>query len=74
MRDDQGGEEWNEAMRGKSEEKIGCWGATGGRASAGNVTVDNTLGIPRMINRLCTTALLVAVSEKRQVPEEYTIR
>ena len=35
---------------------------------------ENTKGVPRLINRLCTTALLVAASEKRQVVEESTIR
>jgi type II secretory pathway predicted ATPase ExeA len=35
---------------------------------------ENTKGIPRLINRLCTTALLVAAAEKRQVVEESTIR
>lgn len=35
---------------------------------------DYTKGIPRQINRLCTTALLVGVSEQKQILEESTIR
>jgi type II secretory pathway predicted ATPase ExeA len=35
---------------------------------------ENTKGIPRLINRLCTTALLVATADKRQLVEESTIR
>jgi len=31
-------------------------------------------GVPRLINRLCTTALLVTAADKRQVVEESTIR
>jgi type II secretory pathway predicted ATPase ExeA len=35
---------------------------------------ENTKGVPRLINRLCTTALLVAAAENHQVVEESTIR
>lgn len=35
---------------------------------------ENTKGVPRLINRLCTTALLVAATEKRQMVEESTVR
>ena len=35
---------------------------------------ENTKGVPRLINRLCITALLVAASEKHQMVEESTIR
>jgi type II secretory pathway predicted ATPase ExeA len=35
---------------------------------------DYTKGIPRQINRLCTTALLVGVTEQKQILEESTIR
>jgi type II secretory pathway predicted ATPase ExeA len=35
---------------------------------------DYTKGIPRQINRLCTTALLVGVSEQKQILEESSIR
>jgi type II secretory pathway predicted ATPase ExeA len=35
---------------------------------------DYTKGIPRQINRLCTTALLVGVADQKQILEESTIR
>lgn len=35
---------------------------------------DYTKGLPRQINRLCTTALLVGMIEKRQILEESVIR
>jgi len=35
---------------------------------------DYTKGIPRQINRLCTTALLVGVIEQKQILEESSIR
>jgi type II secretory pathway predicted ATPase ExeA len=35
---------------------------------------DYTKGIPRQINRLCTTALLVGVTDQKQTLEESTIR
>jgi type II secretory pathway predicted ATPase ExeA len=35
---------------------------------------DYTKGIPRQINRLCTTALLVGMADKKQVIEESLIR
>ena len=35
---------------------------------------DYTKGIPRQINRLCTTALLVGMADNRQILEESVIR
>jgi type II secretory pathway predicted ATPase ExeA len=35
---------------------------------------DYTKGVPRQINRLCTTALLVGMADNRQVLEESVIR
>ena len=35
---------------------------------------DYTKGIPRQINRLCTTALLVGVTDQKQILEESSIR
>lgn len=37
-------------------------------------TYEYTKGIPRLINRLCTTALLVAAANNRQIVEESTLR
>jgi general secretion pathway protein A len=35
---------------------------------------DYTKGVPRQINRLCTTALLVGMADNRQILEESVIR
>ena len=35
---------------------------------------ENTKGVPRLINRLCITALLVTAADNRQVVEESTVR
>ena len=35
---------------------------------------DYTKGVPRQINRLCTTALLVGMTQQKQILEESTIR
>ena len=35
---------------------------------------DYTKGVPRQINRLCTTALLVGMADQKQILEESVIR
>ncbi len=35
---------------------------------------ENTKGVPRLINRLCATALLVTAADNRQIVEESTVR